>query len=139
MKHSHQWIATLLAGLDEETDAETRIAVLERCGRNCITGSMVKRARACRAQAKDEAEFLDKLGKDWKHLQREGDKVFVVYPRCYCPLVKDFPGELSATWCNCSRGWVKELFEQALGRPIQVDLLQSIRQGGETCKFQVHL
>ncbi len=139
MKHSHQWIAMLMAGLDEELDAETRIAVLERCGRTCITDSMVKKARACRAEAKDEAEFLDKLGQDWKHLQREEDEVFVVYPRCYCPLVKDFPGELSATWCNCSRGWVRELFEQALGRPIQVDLLQSIRQGDETCKFRVHL
>jgi predicted hydrocarbon binding protein len=139
MKHSHKWIATLLAGLDEQVDAETRVAVLEGCGRTCITDSMVKRAKACRAEARDEAEFLDKLGQAWKHLQREGDEVYVVYPRCYCPLVKDFSGDLSATWCNCSRGWVKELFEQALGKPVQVDLLQSIRQGDKSCKFQVHL
>ena len=139
MKHSHQWITTLIAGLDENLDAETRMAVLERCGRTCITDSMVKKARACRAAAKDEAEFLDRLGQDWKHLQREGDEVFVVYPRCYCPLVKDLPGELSATWCNCSRGWVKELFEQALGRLVEVDLLQSIRQGDTICKFRVQV
>jgi len=139
MKHSHQWIATLLAGLDKQVDAKTRIAVLEACGRTCITDSMVKRAKACRAKAKDEAEFLDKLGQTWKHLQREGDEVYVVYPRCYCPLVTGYPGQISATWCNCSRGWVKELFEQSLGRPVQVDLLQSVRQGDKSCKFRVHL
>jgi len=77
-------------------DAETRIAVLERCGRTCITDSMVKRAKDRRAEAKDEAGFLGKLGQAWKHLQREGDEVFVVYPRCYCPLVKDLRGKLSA-------------------------------------------
>lgn len=139
MKHSHKWIATLLAGLDEEVDTGIKVAVLERCGRTCITHSMVKKAKSCRAEAKDEAEFLDRLGRDWKHLQREGDEVFVVYPRCYCPLVKDFPGKLSASWCNCSRGWVKELFEKALDRPIDVELLQSIRQGDPVCKFRVHL
>lgn len=139
MKHSHKWIASLLAGLDEQVDGETTVAVLERCGRSCITDSMVKRAKECRAEAESDAEFLDRLGQIWRHLERAGDEVYVVYPRCYCPLVKDFPGKLSATWCNCSRGWVKQLFEKALNRPVQVDLLQSIRQGDPVCRFRVRL
>ena len=138
MKHVHKWIGTLVDRLDTDLDEGTRARVLEACGRTCIPRSFVNKAKKCRDQAKDTDEFLDKLGKMWSHLHRTGDDVYVVYEKCYCPLVKDYPGELSSTWCNCSRGWAKELFEAALEGPVDVELLQSIRQGDEVCKLAVH-
>jgi len=139
MTHLQKWIVSLMDGLDTLVDEKTRVKVLENCGRNCLPRSFVKRANACKKDAKNNAEFLDRLSRIWRHLQREGDNFYVVYEKCYCPLVKTYPDKLSASFCNCSRGWIKELFESALESPVDVTLEKSIKQGNDICKFRVCL
>ena len=139
MSHLQRWIETLMANLDAHVDEETRVRVLENCGRTCIPASLVKKARACKKRTPDMDGFLDELGQIWSHLHREGEDVYAIYEKCYCPLVKSYPGQLSPTFCNCSRGWIKELFEQALERPVDVELQQSIKQGDPLCRFLVRL
>lgn len=139
MKHLHRWIQTLMENLDEHLDEETRSEVLENCGRACVPSSLLRKAKACKKGAEDIGDFLTKLGQTFNHLQVDGDKVHVVYEKCYCPLVKSFPEDLSPTFCNCSRGWVMELFESALERPVGVELEKSIRQGDDVCRFRVRL
>jgi hypothetical protein len=43
------------------------------------------------------------------------------------------------SYCYCSVGWVKEMFEQALERPVEVKVEASIRRGDETCRLRVLL
>jgi hypothetical protein len=92
------------------------------------------------SKAKDLNEFLDKLGKVWSHLHREGENLYIVYKKCYCPLgralLKDYPGQLSS-YCNCSRGWIKEMFEYALKKPVKVELEKSIVHGDNLCRFRI--
>jgi len=139
VKHHHKWLKTLMESLDVNIDEETRAAVLENCGRACIPRSFVERATACKKDAEDLDQFLDELAKKWSHLRKDGDEVYVVYEKCYCPLLKDYRGTISPTFCNCSRGWIKELFESALERPVEVELMQAIRQGDDVCRFRVIL
>lgn len=56
---------------------------------------------------------------------------------CLCPLVENGPKELSKTYCHCSVGYVKEMFETYLKSPVQVELLESLRRGGKSCKFKI--
>ncbi|MCK4478878.1 hypothetical protein KAU88_10215 [Candidatus Bathyarchaeota archaeon] len=49
------------------------------------------------------------------------------------------PRKLSATYCNCSRGWAKELFEGVLGRPVGVIMEKSIIKGDDQCRFRIVL
>lgn len=139
MKHSHKWIGSLIESLESQCDPKQRAKILEDCGRNCISRNFIKRAKDLKKTSEDMNEFLERLGKNWKHLQRDRKDIFVVYPKCYCPIVRDYPGTLSAAWCNCSRGWIKELFESVLERPVEVELQKSIKQGDDICKFKVSL
>jgi len=139
MSHMHRWIAALMDNLDAQVDEQTRTSVLENCGRACIPRSFVEKAVACRRRTEDLDGFLNELGKMWSHLRRDGDRVYVIYDACYCSLVKGYPGQLSPIFCNCSRGWIKELFEKALERHVEVELEQSIKQGDPVCKFLVRL
>ena len=135
-----RWIIRLIAGLDKHVDEETRARVLEQCGRQCISQSFIKKARGIHQRSKDMEEFLDKFGEVYEHLRREGDNVYIVYPKCYCSFVNKIPpGDLSATYCSCSRGWAKALFEGALGRPVEVVLEQSIVRGDGQCKLRIVL
>jgi len=114
--------------------------ILEQCGRQCQSQSFIKKARDIYQKSKNTDEFLDKLGKINKHLHKEGDKVYLAYPKCYCSQVNEIPkGKLSATYCNCSRRWAKALFEGALGKSVEVIMEKSIVIGDNQCKFRIML
>lgn len=137
---TEKWIACLITGLNEHVDEKTRATILEQCGRQCQSQSFIKKARGIHQKSKSIDEFLEKLEQAYKHLHREGDKVYIVYPRCYCSQVNDIPkGKLSATYCNCSRGWAKALFEGVLGRTVDVIMEKSIVNGDNQCKFRILL
>jgi len=139
MTHLQRWVGTMLDNLDNNVDKNTRIKILENCGRSCIPSSFIKKARAYKVKSANNDEFLDRLGKIWKHLQYNGKKVYVNYDKCYCPMMKSYKGKLSKSFCNCSRGWIKELFESALDKPVEVALLKSIMQGDKSCRFEVKI
>jgi predicted hydrocarbon binding protein len=137
---TEKWIACLITGLNEHVDEETRAKILERCGRQCQSQSLIKKARGIYQNSRNIDDFLEKLSQVYKHLHREGGKVYIVYPKCYCSQVNKLPkGALSGTYCNCSRGWAKALFEGALGRPVEVIMEQSIISGDKECKFRIVL
>ncbi len=41
--------------------------------------------------------------------------------------------------CECTRATHQAVFETALGRPFRVEIVESLRRGGKTCHFIVHL
>ena len=105
---TEKWITTLMEGLDRNLDEGTIAKILEQCGRQCQTQSFIKKARDLYQKSKSTDEFLDRLAEVNKHLHREGGKVYLIYPKCYCSQVNKIPkGRLSGTYCNCSRGWQK--------------------------------
>jgi len=140
MARTEKWIACLVSGLNEYVDEETRIKILEQCGRQCQSQSFIKKAKNIFQKSKNIDEFLDNFEQVYKHLHREGNKIYITYPKCYCSQVNKIPkGQLSGTYCNCSRGWAKALFEGALGRPVEVLMEESIINGDKQCKFRVVL
>jgi len=137
---TEKWIAALMDGLDKNVEEKTLAKVLEQCGRQCQSQSFIKKARSLYEKSKSIDEFLDKLGKIYKHLHKEGDRVYLVYPRCYCSQVNKIPkGKLSGVYCNCSRGWAKALFEGALSRNVEVIKEKSIIGGDSECRFRIIL
>jgi predicted hydrocarbon binding protein len=139
MKHLHKWIETLLGMMEEKLEEQTRLEVLEECGRSCLPRSFLRTVQASRHEAQSEENFLEHLGDVWSHFKKEGDKLYAVYEKCYCPLVRSYPGRLSPSFCNCSRGWIKELLEQTLDRPVEVDILSTIARGDDVCKLQIYI
>jgi predicted hydrocarbon binding protein len=137
---TENWITNLMDGLDNNVDKETLIKILEQCGRQCQSQSFIKKAKAIYEKSKNTDDFLNKLAQVYKHMHREGNKVYIVYPKCYCSQVNKIPkGKLSGTYCNCSRGWAKALFEGATGKPVEVNMKKSIINGDDQCKFEVIL
>jgi hypothetical protein len=56
---------------------------------------------------------------------------------CLCSLVETKPEGLSGTYCLCSVGYVKRWHERLLGRPVTVELVESVLRGGEHCRFRI--
>lgn len=137
-----KWLAASMAGLAAEVDEGIRARVMEYCGRACaLHFGSIETVRAIRSSVKDIDELLDELNQQkglWcgRWVRDEG-AISSVCEECGCPLARAGLVELSPTLCYCSRGWVKAVFEAALGGPVQVELEQAIGRGDQVCRFIV--
>lgn len=138
-ENKHQRMNELLAKAQLCSDEEEQAGLLMERGKLCISKAYIKLAKAAAKDTKNDREFLINLGKVYPMLKLEEDKIYVVYPKCYCPTRKIFKGEVPHFYCHCSVGWVKEMFEQALGRKIEVKLESSVLRGDNDCRLRVLL
>lgn len=135
-------IREMMDALDQAVDAPTRKAIMEACGRKCIGDSRIKKTRQVTKSSPDIDTLLDRLNQEGLgggHLRREGDGIHASYDRCYCGSVNKTSIPFSATYCRCSCGWYRQLFETLLGKPVEVELLGSIIQGDDKCRFLIYL
>jgi predicted hydrocarbon binding protein len=61
---------------------------------------------------------------------------------CHCPRVRDAlkRGEkLPLTYCYCGAGFYKGIWEEILGRPVEVEVVKSVLSGDDVCTVAVHL
>lgn len=61
---------------------------------------------------------------------------------CHCPRVRDEVGSqpgLPGEYCYCGAGFYKGIWEEILGQPVQVEVLESVLQGDQVCKIAIHL
>jgi len=133
------WIRSLLKNMGEGMRREEAVKLLEACGRDCARRSTVlAKAEASRG---DLDGFLKQLGQyiGADHAVREGDRVRIIYPSCYCPMVSQGPDTLPPLYCNCSRGWLLEIFAVVTGEAVQVELEKSIKRGDPRCEFLITL
>lgn len=137
-KFTQRWVKNLMDSMDAHLDEEAKIALMESCGRACARVGPIRSAEACQG---DLDRLLSTLGK-WigkGNVRRDGNVVHIVYTKCLCHLVAEGPPRLPHTYCYCSRGWLKEMFETVVGKPVDVDLINSIKRGGQQCSFTVQL
>lgn len=137
-----KWVEMLVSTLDTQVDDGARTGLMEACGRACaLHYGEIEKTEAIKTDTKDIDESLDRLNQEvsWcGKWTRDGDTIHSVCQKCGCPLVRAGLIQLSPTFCNCSRGWVKAVFETALGRSVEVELVQAIGRGDPVCQFAVH-
>ena len=59
--------------------------------------------------------------------------------RGFCPLVAELKEPLSVSYCFCSAGWLREVYETVSGKPVTVEILETVKRGGKLCRFDVKL
>jgi len=131
------WVTVLMTNMETQMDEASRQKLMEACGRDCARRSgILKVAASCQGDMSKLISSLAKaLGEEGNFI--EGNVVHLNYPKCYCDLVAAGPERLPATYCQCSRGWVLQVFEAAAQKPVKVEMVQTIKQGASSCKFLV--
>ncbi len=147
-----KWVKGAMDRLDALVDEKIRIQIMENCGYKCaeMNRGAIDEAIAKRRKYKNVDEFLEAEQQNpmkGTKLAREGNILYQIYrPQelgvtCYCSLVRGLPADekLSLTYCHCSKGFVKKLWESVLERPVKVELIQSVVSGASECKFAIRL
>jgi len=140
LRRSGRLLNAIVKSLDE-VDLKTRKRIMESCGKACAQedGDLAI-AEGIGETASNMAEVVDRVNKEllWCGVwSQKGKSIESTCTSCGCPLVRNKVIDRDATWCYCSRGWVKAIFEAAFKRRVQVELEKSIGRGDKMCKFLV--
>jgi hypothetical protein len=135
------WLTDLLNQVDATLDEPAKAKLLGGCGRACFERFAFKRAWAEEGRG-DVEKLIAALQKNFD-VRRDGRQVHIRYgvtsKGCYCPAAKYRAPKPNDLHCYCSRGTHQAVWETALGRPVQVEIVESVRRGGKTCHFVVTL
>ncbi len=142
LKFIQNWVTDLMDTLDADVPEETKIKILSGCGRGCYQRHPWKHEIA--AKGKGNVDKLVEALKQNFEAWRDGDTVHIRFGEkntygCYCPAARYRPAKPNDIHCYCTRAMHGAIWEAALGHPVKIDILQSVRRGDPTCHFLVHL
>lgn len=137
------WIKTVIERLEKLVGRGKTREIMKQCGKRCCGITTRKKAKRLMQESNSIKEFIDKLNKagvGGGRLQLKGNTITGGYDHCYCGQVKKTQEPFtSTTYCHCSVGWYKQLFETALEKSVEVEITQSIISGAESCEFIIHI
>jgi len=144
------WLKNFMRVLDENADDQTKRRIMEANGIACARNYLESTGRVIEPIPFEEWVARVKEQGGGGAIQIEGNTIYYQYLKnyqgldapedfCLCPFVETKPEGLSATYCHCSVGYIMELFERRFGRPVKVELLESVLRGGKRCKFKIEL
>ncbi len=149
MEFSDAWVRRFMNVLDETLDEGTRTRVMAANGRTCLREFLAAEKRTITPVAFETWAAKVKERPPDPALRVDGNVIHFEYTSsaetggaspegvCLCPMVESKPAGLSRTYCQCSVGYVKEMHEQKFGRPVKVELLDSVLYGGTRCRFKI--
>ena len=70
-------------------------------------------------------------------VRTEGETIYFSYPACYCSCVNKISKPVSKTWCYCTLGYTKKMFDYVLDCDTAVELIESIKTGGSMCVMSI--
>ena len=136
-----EWIKGAIKRLEHQVSKEKKIKIMENRGRDCFGPKHSEHAKQLMNKSKSIEEFLNKWSRGGvSFILKDKSTIIGEYNKCYCSLVnqikKPFP---TKTFCYCGVGYIKQLFESAFEKPVEVELVQSVITGAKTCKFIIHI
>jgi hypothetical protein len=124
--------------IEQQCSREDCLRIMQGC--NCLGQSVTERAARLYRESASIDDWLARMNENGiggGHLSRRGKRIIAVYDKCYCGSVSQTREPFSNTFCHCSCGWLKQLFEQVLGFQVEVSLIGSIIQGDKRCEFVI--
>ncbi len=144
IEKNKSWISLLhksIAGLDEKQQA----ALMKSCGQGCASDILF----LCEKFLGRKVASLEDLIAGWNMIREkrglsgmwefEQEGIRGVFKECGCPLVSSGLIELHPVQCYCSQGMMETIFSKVAGRPIGVEIKDTIGRGGAVCHFLVKL
>jgi hypothetical protein len=152
MEFGDGWVKRFLEVMEQNLDEKTREKLMEANGKACyIAYAGEGQKRATPISFERFADWIAKKGKDQGY-SVVGNEIFSEYTSsaetgkpspegiCLCPMVEaQAAGKIPAFYCLCSIGYVREMHERLLGRPVEVQLIDSVLRGCKRCKFKISL
>lgn len=131
------WVKETMQRLEAAYDKETLVRLRMKC--QCGYGMDEKKelVEELYASANSMEEFAGSEKARKAGLFTQDGELFLSFPFCPCPMLAGVSRLDTKTWCYCTMGYSKKLFEDVWGCGVKVDLLKSIKTGDDMCLMKI--
>lgn len=131
------WVKNTMKRLENSFDKTT----LKRIRMNCQCGYGMDEKLALLKELMASSSNLEEFAKQDKAkaagLSYQDGELYLQFPFCPCPMLAEVDKLETNTWCQCTTGYSKVLFEKAFGCEVYVELLKSIKMGDDICLMKI--
>lgn len=131
------WVNSTMHRLESEFDTVTTKQI--RMGCQCGYGMDEKLALVNELVASSSSmeEFANSEKAKSAGLFYQDDSLYLQFGFCPCPMLAEVEKLDTLTWCQCTAGYSKVLFEKAFDCEVDVELLKSIKHGDDICLMKI--
>ena len=132
-----EWVKSTMSRLESNFDKETTKQIRINC--QCGYGMDEKLAlvKDLMAGASNMEEFANSDKAKAAGLYCQEGELYLQFMFCPCPMLADVERLQTKTWCQCTTGYSKVLFEKAFECDVDVELLKSIKAGDDICLMKI--
>jgi len=131
------WVKNTMKRLETRFDADT----VKKIRMNCQCGYAMDEKLALLKELMASSSTLEEFAAHHKAkaagLSCRDGELYLMFPFCPCPMLAEVDRLESKTWCQCTTGYSKVLFEKAFGCEVDVELLKSIKAGDDSCLMKI--
>jgi len=131
------WVKSTMKRLENQFDQST----IHQIRRNCQCGHGMDEKLALVKALIDTSSCMKEFGNQNKAkaagLFCSNGELYLQFPFCTCPMLEGVDHLETDTWCQCTTGYSKILFEKAFMCPVEVELLKSIKMGDDKCLMKI--
>jgi len=131
------WVKSTMKRLETHFDRST----VKQIRMNCQCGYAMDERLELVKELIESSSSLEEFANHHKAkaagLSCKDGELYLQFPFCPCPMLADVDKLTTDTWCQCTTGYSKVLFERAFGCKVDVELLKSIKMGDSICLMKI--
>lgn len=134
-----QWVEYITTELEKEFDEQSIKNIRLGCycnenGKLDESKEFIKNIYDCSVSMEDFVERMNKYNVGW--YLKDG-VLFTRYYSCSCPMLESVDTLPTKTWCYCTIGFNKKIFEDVFNCEVDIELLESIKMGDNQCLMKI--
>lgn len=160
-EEKNQWVKSVLKELDIVADNYQKYEILSNCAHE-FSQKRIDKLRDIYLVSGSIDAVVEEMQKDYLWYENPTRRGSVIYTTkipynlegyknaktqdekkrnyCHCSLVREYLDEgISTTFCNCSAGWYRQIWEGILKKPVRIEILKTLLNGDESCEFAIHI
>ncbi len=131
------WVKNTMTRLENNFDKATVKEIRMNCQCGYAMDEKLSLVKDLMNGATNLSEFASQQRAIEAGLSFSDNNLYLQFPFCPCPALQDVDILESNTWCQCTTGYSKVLFEKAFGCHVEVELLKSIKMGDSICLMKI--
>lgn len=136
-ENNSTWVKNTMKRLEDHFDKSTVKKIRMSCQCGYAMDGKLALVKELMASSTNLEEFADKDKAKAAGLSYHGGELYLQFPFCPCPMLAEVDKLENNTWCQCTTGYSKVLFEKAFGCEVDVELLKSVKMGDDICLMKI--
>ncbi|MDD3945567.1 MAG: DUF6144 family protein [Bacteroidales bacterium] len=131
------WVKNTMKRLAGRFDPATAKKIRMNCQCGYAMDEKLSLLKELMADATNMEEFANNDKARAAGLYCQDNQLYLQFPFCPCPMLAEVERLEDLTWCQCTAGYSKVLFEKAFGCQVDVELLKSVKMGDDRCLMRI--